>query len=139
MSEESRLGAEAIETACAIKPLVQAGLRVFFYLQHRDRTLASPTDKILLSLTAFADGLEREKARQRTYDAMLRQIVSGRIQFTLAERDGQKGYSFRREVALSTLLAGTVDCATTMASPIYASWNQLDLWIRAVDGLRRAA
>ena len=29
-----------------------------------------PTDKIMLSLTAFADELEREKARQRTYDAM---------------------------------------------------------------------
>ena len=30
----------------------------------------SPTDKIMLSLTAFADELEREKARRRTYDAM---------------------------------------------------------------------
>ena len=29
-------------------------------------------DKIMLSLAAFADEIEREKARQRTYDAMLR-------------------------------------------------------------------
>jgi hypothetical protein len=28
---------------------------------------------------------------------------------------------------------------TRVASPIYASWNQLDGWLRAVDGLRRAA
>ena len=72
MSEESRLGREAIETAYALKQLVTAGVRVFFYLEDRERTLDSPTDKIMLSLTAFADELEREKARQRTYDAMLR-------------------------------------------------------------------
>ena len=72
MSEESRLGREAIETAYALKQLVQAGVRVFFYLEDRERTLDSPTDKIILSLTTFADELEREKARQRTYDAMQR-------------------------------------------------------------------
>jgi DNA invertase Pin-like site-specific DNA recombinase len=70
MSEESRLGRDAIETAYALKQLVQAGVRVSFYLEDRERTLDSPSDKIMLSLTAFADELEREKARQRTYDAM---------------------------------------------------------------------
>ena len=39
-------------------------------------TLDSPTDKIMLSLTAFADELEREKARQRTRDAMVRKAQS---------------------------------------------------------------
>jgi DNA invertase Pin-like site-specific DNA recombinase len=33
----------------------------------------------MLSLTAFADELEREKARQRTYDAMLRKAKSGHV------------------------------------------------------------
>ena len=61
MSEESRLGHEAIETAYALKQIVQAGCRVFFYLEDRERTLDSPTDKIMLSLTAFADEFEREK------------------------------------------------------------------------------
>ncbi len=61
MSEESRLGREAIETAYALKQLVQAGVRVFFYLEDRERTLDSPTDKIMLSLTTFADELERER------------------------------------------------------------------------------
>jgi len=46
MSEESRLAREAIETAYALKQLVQAGVRVFFYLEDRERTLNSPTDKI---------------------------------------------------------------------------------------------
>jgi len=71
MSEESRLGREAIETAYALKQLVQAGVRVFFYLEDRERTLDSPTDKIMLSLTACADEIEREKARQRVTDAMV--------------------------------------------------------------------
>jgi len=55
MSEESRLGREAIETAYALKQIMRAGVRVFFYLEDRERTLDSPTDKIMLSLTAFAD------------------------------------------------------------------------------------
>ena len=76
MSEESRLGREAIETAYALKQLVQAGVRVFFYLEDRERTLDTPTDKIMMALTAFADELEREKARQRTYDAMSRATSS---------------------------------------------------------------
>jgi DNA invertase Pin-like site-specific DNA recombinase len=79
MSEESRLGREAIETAYALKQLVTAGVRVFLYLENRERTLDSPTDKIMLSLTAFADELEREKARQRTYDAMVRKAKAGHV------------------------------------------------------------
>src|SRR5580765_6573755 len=79
MSEESRLGREAIETAYALKQLVQANVRAFFYLEDRARTLDSPTDKIMLSLTAFADELEREKARQRTYDAMLQKARAGHV------------------------------------------------------------
>jgi len=66
MSEESRLGREQIETAYALKQIITAGVRIFYYLEDRERTLESPTDKLLLSVTAFADEMEREKARQRT-------------------------------------------------------------------------
>src|SRR5215468_8103355 len=72
MSEEARLGREQIETAYALKQLVTAGVRVFFYLEDRERTLDSAMDKVMLSLTNFAAEMEREKARQRTYDAMVR-------------------------------------------------------------------
>ena len=77
--KKSRLGREAIETAYALKQIVAAGVRVFFYFEDRERTLDSPTDKIMLSLTAFADELEREKARQRTYDAMVRKARAGHV------------------------------------------------------------
>src|SRR5437773_3270325 len=79
MSEESRLGREQIETAYALKQLVQAGVRVFFYMEDRERTLDSPTDKIMMSLTAFSDELEREKGRQRTTDAMVRKAKAGHV------------------------------------------------------------
>jgi DNA invertase Pin-like site-specific DNA recombinase len=68
MSEESRLGREAIETAYALKQLVTAGVRVFFYFEDRERRLDTPTDKIMLSLTAFADEVERERGRQHAHE-----------------------------------------------------------------------
>ena len=79
MSEESRLGREAIKTAYAMQQLMEAGVRIFFYLEDRERTLDTPTDKVMLSLTAFADELERENARQRTRDAMLRKARAGHV------------------------------------------------------------
>ncbi len=79
MSEESRLGRESIEVAYVLKQLVQAGVRVFFCLEDRERTLDTPADKVMLSLTAFADEQEREKARQRTHDAMRRKALAGQV------------------------------------------------------------
>ena len=79
MSEESRLGREAIETAYALKQLITAGVRVFFYLEDRERTLDSPADKIMLSLATFADELERQKAALRVYDAMRRKAAAGHV------------------------------------------------------------
>src|SRR5262249_22443845 len=72
MSEESRLGREQIETAYALKQTITAGVRVFYYLEDQERTLERPTDKLLLSVTAFAEEMEREKTRQRTHDALVR-------------------------------------------------------------------
>src|SRR5712692_2272323 len=84
MSEESRLGREQIETAYALKQIIDAGVRVFFYLEDRERTLDNAMDKVMLSLTNFAAEVEREKASQRTYDAMLKkarslQVTGGKV------------------------------------------------------------
>lgn len=79
MSEESRLGREAIETGYALKQLLSANVHVWFYLDARERTLDSPTDKLLMSVAAFADEVERDKARQRTYDAMSRKAKAGHV------------------------------------------------------------
>jgi hypothetical protein len=61
------------------RQLVIGGVRVFFYLEDRERSLNSPTDQIMLSLTAFADGLEREKTRERRHDAMNRKPRAGQV------------------------------------------------------------
>jgi site-specific DNA recombinase len=79
MSEESRLEREAIETAYTLKQLITAGVRVFFYLEDRERTFDSPTDKLLMSVTAFADELERQKAGLRVHDAMSRKARAGHL------------------------------------------------------------
>jgi DNA invertase Pin-like site-specific DNA recombinase len=79
MSEESRLGRESIEVAYSLKQLAQAGVRVFLYLEDRERTIDNPTDKLLMSVAAFADELERERAHQRTYDALHRKAAAGRV------------------------------------------------------------
>lgn len=42
---------------------------------HRERTLDNAMDKVMLSLTNFAS--EMERAKQRTYDAMVRKARSG--------------------------------------------------------------
>ncbi len=107
MSEESRLGREAIETAYALKQLVMAGVRVWFYMEDRERTLDSPIDKIMMSLTAFADELERERGRQRTYDAMLRKARAGHVtggrlfgyeNVEITGPDGQRSHVLRQPI-----------------------------------------
>ncbi len=58
MSDSDRLGREQIETAYAMKQLIQAGVRVFLYLDDKELTLKSPTDKLLLSVATFAGEVE---------------------------------------------------------------------------------
>ncbi len=79
MSEEARVGREQIETVYLLKQIITAGVRVFDYLDDRELRLESPTDKLLLSVTAFAAELEREKARQRTHDALVRKARAGHV------------------------------------------------------------
>ncbi len=79
MSEESRLGCESIETSYALKQIINAGVRLFFYLEDRERKLESATDKVMLALTNFASEMEREYATKRTYDAMLSKAKAGHV------------------------------------------------------------
>ena len=79
MSEGSRLGREQIETAYVLKQIVDSGVRVFFYLEDRERTLDTPLEKLLLQLSNYADEQERDRARTRTYDAMVRKARLGHV------------------------------------------------------------
>jgi DNA invertase Pin-like site-specific DNA recombinase len=79
VSEESRLGREQIETSYARKQLVTSGVQIWCYLDDRQRTIDSPMEKAMLALQGMADEMEREKARQRTYDAMARKARAGHV------------------------------------------------------------
>lgn len=79
MSEESRLGRESIETSYALKQIIDAGVRVLFYMTDQERRLDSALDKVMLSLSNFASEMEREKASQRTHDAMARKAQAGYV------------------------------------------------------------
>jgi site-specific DNA recombinase len=79
MSEESRLGREAIETGYTLKQITDAGVAVWFYLEDRQRTLDTAMDKVMMSLSGFASEMERERARQRTHDALLRKARAGHV------------------------------------------------------------
>ena len=79
MSEESRLGREQIKTAYALQQITDAGVRVFFYLTDQERKLDTATDKIMGMLSGFASEIEREKARQRVSDAMIRKARAGHV------------------------------------------------------------
>ncbi len=77
ISEGSRLGREQLESGFLLKQLSIAGVSVWSYLDDKQLVLDTPVDKIMLSLTAFADELERHKAQLRTYDALLKKAKAG--------------------------------------------------------------
>ncbi|MEP6935475.1 MAG: recombinase family protein, partial [Nitrospirota bacterium] len=79
MSEESRLGREAIETSYALKQIIDAGVRVFLYLTDTERKLETAMDKLMNSIEGFGSEVKRERASVRTHDAMLRKAKAGYV------------------------------------------------------------
>jgi site-specific DNA recombinase len=79
VSEVSRLGRELFETGYAMKQLSQADVCIVSYLEDREIALDTPTDKFLMSAVNFAAEMERDKGRQRTYDALDRKARSGYV------------------------------------------------------------
>ena len=110
MSEESRLGREQIETAYVLKRIMDAGVRVFFYLEDRERTLDSAMDKVMLSLTNFAAEVERERASQRVYDAAKQRAAAGRVA-------GAKIYGYDNVPVLSAEMSGRTAEAALHRAP----------------------
>ena len=96
MSEESRLGREQIETAYALKQIMDAGVRVFFYLEDRERTLDSAIDKVML----LADQLRRrDGAREGAPADLRRDAAQGQARHVT----GGKVYGYDNVEVLSTL------------------------------------
>lgn len=105
VSELSRLGREQIETAYALKQLSQADVDVVSYLDGKTIALESPVDKFLLAAVNFASEVERDKARQRTFDALHRKASAGHVaggrlfgfdNVTITTPTGQRSHVERR-------------------------------------------
>jgi len=84
VTDKDRLGREQIETAYLLKQFARAGVRVVETTTGQPIALATPTDKVLLSVTGFAAEVERDQARHRTHQALLlkarqRQVTGGRV------------------------------------------------------------
>ena len=77
MSELSRLGREMAYTATVLGQIRAAGVRIWFYLTNEQLKFDSATDKFMVSAVAFAAELERDKASQRSRDALLRKAEHG--------------------------------------------------------------
>src|SRR5262249_49877850 len=78
------------ETAYVLKQITDAGIRVFFYLEDRERTLDSAMDTVMLSPTNFASEVERERVSQRTRDALRQRSSHGCL-------TGSRPFGYRRE------------------------------------------
>jgi site-specific DNA recombinase len=79
MSDLDRLGRDTIQTPYAIQQLLDAGVAIYTYLNDREVTMEGATDTFLVQVQAFVASLEREKARQRTSDAMTRKAKAGHV------------------------------------------------------------
>ncbi|MBI4207199.1 MAG: recombinase family protein [Betaproteobacteria bacterium] len=107
MSEESRLGREQMQTGYLLSQIADAGVRIFYYLEDREAELDSATGKLLEQVRNFAAEMEREKARQRTADTMLRKAKAGHVtggrvfgyeNYEVRSRDGQRDHVERRVI-----------------------------------------
>ena len=79
MSDGDRLGREQIETAFVLKRIVEAGVRIFYSLEGREARLDDAASKFFEGARHFAAEMEREKARQRTRDAMVQKARAGYV------------------------------------------------------------
>ncbi len=79
MSEESRLGRERIRTEYSMLEIIEAGVQVFCYLTDQEVRRDDPTLSFMGAVRHYSSAMERERAKQRTYDAMLRKANAGHV------------------------------------------------------------
>src|SRR5215470_922310 len=79
MAEPSRLGREQIGTSATLKRITEAGVRVRYYLTDSEAVMDTALGKIVSALSSFTAEAEREAARARTFDALLRKAKAGYV------------------------------------------------------------
>jgi site-specific DNA recombinase len=79
MSELSRLGREQYETGTALASIAAKRVRIWFYLDDKELKFESAVDKFMVTAISFGAELEREKASQRSRDALERKWRNGYV------------------------------------------------------------
>jgi site-specific DNA recombinase len=79
VSEISRLGREQFQMGYVLGQVARSGVQLFEYLTGKEAQLTDATGKFMLAVGTFADEMERERARQRTFDALRRKAASGAV------------------------------------------------------------
>lgn len=79
MADSTRLGREQIPTMYALQQIIDAGVRVWFYLEKREATLEGPLEQMMQTMTAFASAMQRDQSRKHTRDAMLRKARAAHV------------------------------------------------------------
>ena len=77
--DESRLGRDQFQTGHALWQIIDAGVRVFYYLPDREVKLDNATSGFLEQVKLFAAQIERENTAHRTRDAMVRKAQAGHV------------------------------------------------------------
>ena len=70
-SEPERIGRKMLRGGLLLEELHEAGVRVYFYLTQEFASVDTPEGRLLTTIRGYSAENEREKARQRTRDALL--------------------------------------------------------------------
>ncbi len=87
-SEPSRLGRDMTFTAYHIRQIVDADVRIFYYLTGEEEKADTPEARLIGTIKGYADEMERVRSRQRVRDAHYRLASQGYV-------TGTKVYGYR--------------------------------------------
>src|SRR5215468_9863446 len=79
VSELSRIGRDTVRTPATIMQIEEAGVEIRSYLSDAPISLADETSEIHTIFNSLAASFERQRARQRTYDALRRRAEAGAV------------------------------------------------------------
>jgi site-specific DNA recombinase len=75
--DETRLGGDGPRTTLLIQDIVDAGVRLFYYIGDEEVSLTDATAKFMVSVRNFAAELEREKIASRTREHLMTKARKG--------------------------------------------------------------
>jgi DNA invertase Pin-like site-specific DNA recombinase len=119
VSDLDRLGREQLETGYVLKQIVSAGVRVFSYLDRKEIAVDSPMAAFMMQAQAFGASLEREKAKQRTFDALERKARAGHVTGGTLSNNGNDTFAVRVLMQIDSGGVGTLGFGGTLSHQVF--------------------